>query len=328
MKVFVYEFVTGGGCAGVPLPDFLADGELMWRALVDDLTAIPGVEVVTLRDARLIQPNRPRSPGLNIVATHAASFDDDFSHCLDEADAVLTVAPESGGILELINRDVLASGRRLLGCRPAGVRIAASKTATAARLAEFGLDAIPTYTSPYLIEEECPVVMKPDDGAGCQDTRLFASLADAETWTLMHAARGCIYQPYVPGDPLSLSLLCADGQAQLLAVNRQRVVARDGLLGFHGVTVNALADADGRYAYLAGRVAAAIPELWGHVGVDLIESAGGQAVVVEVNPRPTVSYAGLRAALECNPAERLLDLPAFSPCRSRQPVRLESRHGH
>ncbi len=325
MKVFVYEFVTGGGCAGEPLPDFLADGELMWRALVDDLTAITGVEVITLRDARLDQPRLPR---LHIVTTRAASFDDDFNHCLDAADAVLTVAPESGGILELVNRDVLASGKRLLGSRPGGVRIAASKTATASRLAEFGVEAIPTYTSPYLIEEECPVVMKPDDGAGCQDTRLFASLTDAETWTLMHAARGCIYQPYVPGEPLSLSLLCADGQAQLLAVNRQRVVARNGLLGFHGVTVNAIADTDGRYAELAGRVAAAIPDLWGYVGVDLIEAAGGQAVVVEVNPRPTVSYAGLRAALDCNPAERLLDLPVFSPCRGVHPVHLETHHGH
>jgi len=35
MKVFVFEFVTGGGYAGQALPDFLGDGELMWRALID-----------------------------------------------------------------------------------------------------------------------------------------------------------------------------------------------------------------------------------------------------------------------------------------------------
>ncbi len=324
MKVFVYEFVTGGGCAGAPLPDFLADGELMWRALVDDLTAIAGVEVVTLRDARLAQPELP---GARLVATDAAGFPEDFRRCLEEADAVWSVAPESGGILEAINRDVLEAGKRLLGSRPAGVRIAASKTLTARCLAEFGIETIPTYTSPYLMEEECPVVTKPDDGAGCQDTRLFPTLADAEAWNLMRACPGHVYQPYVPGEALSLSLLCAEGQAQLLSVNRQQVVARNGQFGFHGVTVNARADQGGRYADLAGRVAAAIPELWGYVGVDLIEAAGGHPVVVEVNPRPTVSYAGLRAALDCNPAERLLDLPAFTPCRGRRPVHLASAHG-
>ncbi|HNA29258.1 MAG TPA: ATP-grasp domain-containing protein [Thiobacillaceae bacterium] len=325
MKVFVFEFVTGGGCAGGPLPGYLADGELMWRALVDDLIALPGVEVVTLRDGRL---ERPALERVDIVATGRDGFDRDFRRCLDESDAVWTVAPESGGVLEWLNRAVLGAGKRLLGCGPESVRIAASKTATYACLADFGVEAIPTYTSPYLIEEECPVVMKPDDGAGCQDTRLFACLADAESWSRMHTAPGCIYQPYVPGEPLSLSLLCAGGRAQLLAVNRQRVVSRNGSLGFQGVTVNAVADTAGRYADLGERVAAAMPGLWGHVGVDVIEAAGGLPVVVEVNPRPTVSYAGLRAALDRNPAELVLELPEFGPCQPRRTVHLESRHGH
>ena len=325
MKVFVYEYVTGGGCAGEPLPAYLADGELMWRALVDDLSAIAGIQVVTLRDARLV---RPALPGVRIVATRVGSFVEDFRACLAEADAVWTVAPESGGILEALNRSVLEAGKRLLGSDPEAVRVAASKTDTWRRLAQCGVAGIPTYTSPHLIEEECPVVMKPDDGAGCQDTRLFPSRADAEAWNLAHARAGQVFQRYVPGEALSLSLLCADGQAQLLAVNRQHVHARDGILGFQGVTVNERGDPSGCYADLACRVAAAIPDLWGHVGVDLIEAAGGQPVVVEVNPRPTVSYAGLRVALDCNPAERLLDLPAFTPCHGRKPVHLETAHAH
>ncbi|MEW5789298.1 MAG: ATP-grasp domain-containing protein [Pseudomonadota bacterium] len=325
MKVFVYEFVTGGGCAGTPLPPFLADGELMWRALLDDLIAIPGVEAITLRDERLA---RPRLAGARIVATRASTFAADFRACLEDADAVWSVAPESGGILEAIATEVLAAGKRLLGSRPGGVRVAASKTATARRLAEYGVAAIPCYTSPHFMEEECAVVMKPDDGAGCQDTLLFASVAKAQAWSRQHATGGCIFQPYVAGDALSLSLLCADGQAQLLSVNRQVVEARDGRFGFHGVTVNALADLDGRFADLASQVAAAIPELWGYVGIDLIAGTAAPPIVVEVNPRPTVSYAGLRAALDCNPAQRLLDLPAFTPCQGRRAVHLETDHAH
>jgi predicted ATP-grasp superfamily ATP-dependent carboligase len=56
--------------------------------------------------------------------------------------------------------------------------------------------------------------------------------------------------------------------------------------------------------------------------VDLIETAGGP-VVVEVNPRLTTSYAGLRRAIGLNAAELVLGLPA-SLETSSEPMR-ESR---
>lgn len=324
MRIFVYEHVTGGGCAGAALPAFLADGELMWRAMLDDLTAIPGVEVISLRDDRLAMP---AIAGARVIATRASTFADDFRRCLQASDAVWPVAPECGGLLEALSEAVLRAGKRLLGSRPLGVRIAASKTATARHLAARGVAVIPVHASPYLMIEEGPVVMKPDDGAGCQDTRLFPSLEAAEDWTLTHACENLVFQPFVAGPARSLSLLCCDGYAQLLAVNRQHVSLNDGCFDFHGVSVNDLSDRDGRHADLADRVAAAMPDLWGHVGVDFIETPHGP-VVVEVNPRLTASYAGLRESLACNPARRLLDLPTFTALPGRQPIRAEAAHVH
>lgn len=65
------------------------------------------------------------------------------------------------------------------------------------------MEAIPAYTSLYFIEEVCPLAMKPDDGAGCQDARLFASLAAAEPRPRMHAASDAIRQPYARSVSLS-----------------------------------------------------------------------------------------------------------------------------
>lgn len=320
MKVFVFEFVTGGGYAGQALPGFLGDGELMWRALVDDLIALPGMEVLTLRDARLAIPEQP---GLTVVATDATRCRSDFMRCLDAADAAWMVAPESGGLLESLNRQVEAAGKWLLGCRPDAVHIAASKHATAARLAGAGVTTVPTFATPDLLTGA--VVAKPDDGVGCEDTLLFADAAAAQAWHDTHPHAMHVFQPYVAGESLSLSLLCCDGQAQLLSVNRQHVRLAGDHFEFHGVTVNALGDGDGRYAALAARVAAAIPGLWGYVGVDLIAGAFGP-MVLEVNPRATVSYAGLRAALDCNPAQHVLALPEMRPCRGLRPVTLEMTH--
>jgi len=319
MKVFVFEYVTGGGFAGQALPDFLADGELMWRALVDDLIAVPGVEVLTLRDARLDPVD---IPGLRIRITDAADFERDFQRCLQAADAVWLVAPESHNILEALTCEVLNAGKILLGCRPEAVRIAASKLATSRCLGAAGVAVVPTGLTEDLLRGR--VVIKPDDGVGCQDTLLCADAASAQAWCREHGDVDWVFQPYIEGEALSLSLLCCAGRAQLLSVNRQQVsLEEDGRFTFHGVSVNALSDPDDRYAGLAARVAAAIPGLWGYVGIDLIACADGPRVL-EINPRVTVSYAGLRAALNCNPAQRVLALPEMRPCHRLREVTLET----
>lgn len=316
MRIFVFEYVTGGGYAGQPLPPFVGDGEAMWRALVDDLTSLHDVDVITLRDARLA---RVSMAGMEIVATDAARFADDYRRCLEAADAVWPVAPESGGLLERISRGILGAGKRLLGSSPGAVKVAASKLATYRRLAPLGPWAVPTFESLFHMTEDRPVVVKPDDGVGCEDTILFGGLAEAQDWARTQNGRNFAFQYHVPGVPLSLSLLCCHGKAQLLTVNRQHVDLERGRYRARGVTVNALADADGTYGLLAGRIAGALPDLWGYVGVDFIATPGGPRVL-EINPRLTLSYAGLAAATGSNPARRILDLPAFSPCRGLRAV--------
>jgi len=75
----------------------------------------------------------------------------------------------------------------------------------------------------------------------------------------------------------------------------------DGIGARTGLSVGGLDDPDGRLASLARSVAAALPGLSGLYGVDVVMAASGP-VVVEVNPRLTTAYAGLREALDLNPA--------------------------
>lgn len=82
---------------------------------------------------------------------------------------------------------------------------------------------------------------------------------------------------------------------------------RDNRFHVLGSIVNGLSDDDGALARLAQQVAAAIPSLWGYVGVDFILTAHG-AVVLDVNPRLTPAYAGLHASIAHNPAALVLDL--------------------
>ena len=118
-----------------------------------------------------------------------------------------------------------------------------------------------------------------------------------------------IAQPWVDGCAASLSLLCCDGRATLLCCNRQHVRLVDGRPALEAITVNAMPDAVGHLAALGARIAAAIPGLWGYVGVDLVLAPPGP-VVLEINPRLTTSYCGVRGALGINAAALVLDLLA------------------
>ena len=306
MKILAYEHITGGAMPGDAKMSALApEGEAMLRALVDDLTAIPGVEVAVMRDARL---------GADLPATlhpvgNASEFWPAFRHAMRDADAVWPIAPEQGGMLLRITDEILLAHRVLLGCRPDAVKTATSKRATANVLARTGIATIPTYFDERSVPPEIgEIVVKPDDGAGCQETLLFRSRSQLQAWLQTNGRAGLVFQPYLDGDARSLSLLCCDGRARLLACNRQKIRIAGGAFEFSGVSVGAVADADGRYATLAGAVARALPGLWGYCGVDFIETDAGP-VVIEVNPRLTTSYAGLRQAIGINPAQLVLELP-------------------
>lgn len=306
MRIFVYEHITGGGMLDDPQIAALApEGEMMLRALVHDLTTIPGVEVAVLRDARLTA-DLPAS----IHTVHKAEeFWLAFRRAAGEADAVWPIAPEQDGMLARISREVILCNRTLLGCRPDAVEIATSKRATAEVLGRAGISVIPVYAEESNVPPEVnEIVVKPDDGAGCQDTFLFQDRAELRDWLNAHPDPKWIFQPFVRGDAGSLSMLYCDGRARLLACNRQKVVIAGGAFRFDGVSVNAIPDRDGCLAKLASRVGRALPGLWGYCGVDFIETAGGP-MVVEVNPRLTTSYAGLRRAISVNPAELVLGLP-------------------
>ncbi len=328
MKIFVYEHITGGGMMDDPQIATLApEGEMMLRALVDDLTVIPGVEVTVLRDARLVGN---LSTSIHPVRT-AAEFWPAFRRAAGEADAVWPIAPEQDGILGRVTQEVIRCDRTLLGCRPDAVDVATSKRATAQVLGRAGVPVIPVYVDQNAIPREVnEIVVKPDDGAGCQDTRHFQDRAGMRAWLHAHPDSKRILQPFVRGEARSLSMLCCDGRARLLACNRQKVGIADGAFRFDGVSVNAIPDRDGHYAELASQVARALPGLWGYCGVDFIGTENGP-VVVEVNPRLTTSYAGLRRAIGLNPAELVLGLPASlessnDPMRESRAIEVELAH--
>lgn len=307
--VFIHEFVAGGGFAGAPLPDgLLSEGLAMLEALLSDLGETGGRRILTTIDDRL-SPPLPR--GVEVIPVAAGSHEPAFRKLAAAASHAWIIAPETGGRLARLTELAERLGATPVGSSAAAVRLTSDKLALSRRLAGAGLPVPRTWpsaeTAIALSELGFPLVAKPVAGAGCEGVGLARDAAELEAALARARAggRSAVVQEYIEGEAASASILCATGRAQPLSLNAQDVrVGPSFAYGGGGVPLHhPLAD---RALAVACRACETIPGLAGYVGVDLVLSPGGP-FVIEINPRLTTAYIGLRAATDQNVAEMILE---------------------
>ncbi|MDY7575158.1 ATP-grasp domain-containing protein [Actimicrobium sp. CCI2.3] len=317
MKIFICEHDCHPVAADADLSsssDFR--GDMLLSALLADLSRIDDLSVTVMRLAG--HGLRELPDKVSVVMADGDDHTGALLRCIDNADAVWPLAPESRGLLESISRTTLQKGKLLIGSSPDAVRLAGSKYLTSQALRAAGMAVVPTYFFTDILPPGSHAwIVKPDDGAGCSDTHLLSSAALASEWINARPARNVILQPYVAGRPCSLSLLCGSNEVFLLGCSEQRIAAADHRIHYLGSTVNSISDTDGRLERLARDVVAAIPGLWGYVGIDIMITQHGP-VVLGVNPRMTMCHAGLHDSIGVNPAGMLVEMLRSGRCSAQR----------
>lgn len=303
MKILITEFITGGGLIAESLPaSLLKEGEMMLAAIVRDFCDLPDVQVIVTRDPRCSFDNLSDQIYYHDIKSHYLI---ELGELCNSVDAVLPIAPESDQILERVTRTILDEKKTLLASHPDVIATTASKLATCELLKRSTIPVIPTCRSGSdLPRSEDGWIVKPDKGVGCDQVVYCETRMGLDQ--VMPQIPGAVIQPYIKGMPASLSLLCRQGKTIVLGYNEQLIKQQQNFFYYSGSRVNALVEYKNELEQLANAVVAVLPGLWGFVGVDFIMTAQGP-VVVEINPRLTTSYAGLRESTGINPAGLLMD---------------------
>lgn len=289
MRIVILEYVFAGGLANHELGVTLVrEARQMVTGLVEDITRVPGLEPRVVTTPALVDQLPARELAiLPEPGEEPAAF---WRRATLSGDAVIPVAPETGGALETLTHLLLETGVPVLGSRPTAVRLAGSKYRTAATLTAAGIGVVPTLrpgSAP--ISRAGDWIIKPDDGADCQGVRRINAVQ-----ARLLARPGMVLQPLLPGRPASLCLFC-DGQgARVLSCNRQIIRRRGDGFRYYGSRVAGIEPLPAHH-WLATAVHEAIPGLYGFVGIDFLAD-GDRLTVMEVNPRLTTSFAGLRPA--------------------------------
>ncbi len=291
MNICVFEYVCGGGFQGaMPPAGLLQQGKRMLHAALADFAGLPGVKVYTVMEARFAF----EALGTIRLLEPEAAWREVWLEQVRACDATLVVAPENGCALEDLCALVHAEGCVSLNCSLEAIRLAADKLEMSRKLQSCGIRAV--RTEPWDASKPLPEsgVIKPRDGAGCEDAYRLSPVWMAPG---LDANQAWVWQPWVEGDAISFSMLMEPGIVEVLAYNSMEVECASGTGQLHvrNIETGGLDGDSGLRAAgqeLAGRLQAAVPGLRGYVGVDGIWK-DGELSVLEINPRLTLTYADL-----------------------------------
>lgn len=312
-RVFVYEFLTAGGCWSLgdepPSGSLLAEGRAMRDALARDFAVLPNVgSVQVLHDDRLSPPvfdklelHPVRSTGEEV---------DQLQQLASTADATIVIAPEFSDLL--LQRVLLAEQvkARLISPGSELVRLTADKTLAVDHLAANGI-RVPSGIRfsnelPQPIEVDFPAVLKPNDGAGSTNVQWINSLDElrqvdfrrAECWRL---------ERFLSGTPASVAMIAGPNGIVPLQPCSQHL-SKNGRFTYLGGSTPLPVPLSQRAKRLAVDVANSLPSPRGYLGIDMVLGSaenGSEDFVIEINPRLTTSYLGLRQSCEQNLAESI-----------------------
>jgi predicted ATP-grasp superfamily ATP-dependent carboligase len=297
VRIFIYEFLTAQGVGQSPKsPDhgMYLEGRAMRDAVVEDFARIPGTDAFSFPDDA------------------APISRESFEELCGRSDWTLLIAPAFNGCLTQLAESVLRVGGRLLGSSVDAIQLTSDKFSLFNRWGENNIPTPATTEREPTACEAFPVVWKPRDGAGSTATFFLNSANDVVRAKAVVAAenyRGpMILQQFVPGQAASIAFLCGpNGNLPLLPASQS--LSDDGRFYYRGGEIPFPPELARRAVRLGQQAVDCVPALRGFIGVDLVLGSvedGTQDYAIEINPRLTTSYVGLRSLADFNLAEAML----------------------
>jgi len=323
LKLLVYEHVSGGGYAEKPIPiSILSEGFSMLRTLVADFKAA-GHSVSTVLNSRLAELNPPVGADYTVPVSSFRVAEQTIQKLSESVDAAYLIAPESNQMLQSLVANIEQADVPSLNCRASAIASVSDKAAMLQRVKEKGLPTpatviVSAFDDVTRIKQSIcgslgfPLVVKPVDGVGCAGLSVVNSeqqVAGAVAKILSESAsKYFMAQKLVRGIAVSVSLLATDSEALPLSLNKQDVslMPPEANSTYTGgqVPFDSLLKSEAFAA--AEAVVKSFHGLKGYVGVDLVLTEK-EAVVIEVNPRLTTSYVGLRKTAGFNLAQAIIN---------------------
>lgn len=323
MRLLIHEHVSGGGFADEPIPSgVLSEGFAMLRTLISDFKAA-GHYVTTTLDSRLARLTPPIDADCIVPVFSSREVQVAIRKVSASADAAYVIAPETEGVLQSLVESVEQTGAASLNCPASTIGKVANKTFLQASLRKLGLptpetimfsvaDGVAEIKRAVHGRLHFPLIFKPSNDVACcglSVVRNESQVADAVGKIKRESSsKRFLAQELIKGAAASVSLISTGSEALSISLNRQDVMigAPDAISSYNGGLVPFDHPLRPRAFAVAEKIVKSFRDLRGYVGVDLVLTEE-EAVAIEVNPRLTTSYIGLRRVVNFNPAQAIVN---------------------
>jgi predicted ATP-grasp superfamily ATP-dependent carboligase len=302
MRIFIYEYLTSQGIGQSPnSPDhgMYLEGHAMRDALIEDFLSISETEVVSFRDDE--------------APVEQSFFEEKCKH----SDWTVLVAPAFGNCLYYHAETCRRAGGHLLGPSLDAIQLTSDKLSLFNHWRRHNIPTPATTEREPTGCEAFPVVWKPRDGAGSTMTFRLNSAQDVVRAKVVieaeHYRGPMILQEFVSGQAASIAFLCGPG-GNFPLLPALQLLSQDGRFSYLGGEIPIPPKLVERAVRLGRAAVDCVPGLKGYIGVDLILGAAEDGTcdfAIEINPRLTTSYVGLRKLADFNLAAAVLQAGSY-----------------
>jgi predicted ATP-grasp superfamily ATP-dependent carboligase len=314
LRLLVYEHVSGGGCADEAIPSgVLSEGFGMLRTMISDFKAA-GYSVITTLDSRIAKLNPPIGADCVLPVFSSKEVQSKLQKSAEQVDVAYVIAPETNRVLQSLVELVDQTGTTSLNCSASAIEKASDKAVFYDFVNKMELRTPETMTFSTAddlkeikktVQGSYPLIFKPVNGvSGCglSIIRNQDHVADA-IGKIKKETSGTQFlaQELIEGVAASVSLLSTGNEAMAISLNRQDVklkTPKDGS-SYNGGLVPFDHQLRTKAFKVAEKIVESFRELRGYIGVDFVLTED-DAVAIEVNPRLTTSYMGLRSVASFN----------------------------
>ncbi|MFL2559932.1 MAG: ATP-grasp domain-containing protein [Gammaproteobacteria bacterium] len=299
MDILVYEQILGEEFNKNTPKSLIKEAKLIISSLVDDLNEyFPSSKISFLTNKKYKNILKNYTVYTRDYKKNVA---DNISLYKNMFDNVIILAPEKNLNLYNIVKELENRNIKLLNCSSSFINIATNKISFYENIKNLPDNKINTYLDYNDINSQHPIIAKKIDGIGAEESYIFKNKKDiCDNFHLLTSSH--FFQEYISGAVIGLNIVSNNNKFNIISINEQNYkIFSKRSLKLDSIHM-------GKYNYLHNKFQNLINNLMenfigynGFFGIDAILTNSNEIFFLEINPRLTTSYVGLKETIGFNP---------------------------
>jgi len=299
MDILIYEHFLGENFSEQPSPLILNEAKLIINIIIKDLSLEFSDSKISLllnkKNRNFIHSNN------HIYRNYEDDVITDISKKIKKNDKVLILAPEENLILFNLIKSLEDKNIGHFNTNSNFIYSSTNKFELNIKLKNSEKYQIKTYKDYSKVYTDKEIVAKPNDGVGAQNLFIFKNKFDLEK--NKHRLNDFhIYQEYIKGIIIGINIVITKNKIIILSINEQIYKNSSSneiyLSKIHIGKYNYMFD---DFRIFVESILSNFNIFFGFIGIDAILTQDKKILFLEINPRLTTSYIGLRESIGTNP---------------------------